>query len=99
MPQAMKHYKLTHQEWIAVATSLPRREMVVLFYVKTLEPSPGRTLALDIQEMAEVLDMHTDTLRRCLRVLKSKGWLDINTRTLVVKDCFYQPDERALVNL
>jgi DNA-binding transcriptional ArsR family regulator len=71
------HYRLTNEEWLAVSKELKPAEMIVLYYLRTLDPFGDRSLNLKVIDIAEATGLRKGTVSKALKVLSDKDYIDL----------------------
>lgn len=79
------HYRLTTEEWLQAIQDLKPRERDVLYYLRTLNPFGDRKLDIGVREVARALNCDPATVSRALKVLDSKGYIDLEMVNVQVK--------------
>lgn len=69
-----KFYPLQHEEWLRACRELRSTELVVLHYLKTINPSCEK-IAIPHSVIASDLKKNKSTVSQAIQVLKEKNWL------------------------
>jgi hypothetical protein len=82
-----KHYRLTHQEWVAISRRLKGAELRVLYYIRTLSPFSDEWVDVNVTTIAEDLGIRKGTVSKALRVLASDNFrlIDLKIKTASVR--------------
>ncbi|MCY7278877.1 MAG: hypothetical protein LH702_35360 [Phormidesmis sp. CAN_BIN44] len=69
-------YRLTNEEWLKTTAALKNAEVVLLYYIRTLDPLDELKLNLSVTGLAKALRFTPSTISRALRTLDSRGYVD-----------------------
>lgn len=69
-----KFYPLQHEEWLRACRELRSTELVVLHYLKTINPSCEK-IAIPHSVIASDLKKNKSTVSQAIQALKEKNWL------------------------
>ena len=70
------HFRLTHDEFLAINGRLTEAELRVYLYLRTLDPFGDRKLEVDTAVIAEKLGIVRRTVQRVLKSLADKRLID-----------------------
>lgn len=79
------HYRLTTEEWLAISSKLTRAELIVLYYLRTLDPFGDRPLDLKVIDIAEVTGLTKGTVSKALRSLHDQGLIELEMVTVRIR--------------
>lgn len=79
------HYRLEKEEWLNAWANLKPAEIKLLFYLRTLAPFEDSTLHLEVDELANTLNVHRTTISRALDALTTQGYIDAEVIRVRVK--------------
>lgn len=79
------HYRLTTEEWLAISSKLTRAELIVLYYLRTLDPFGDRPLDLKVIDIAEVTGLTKGTVSKALRSLHDEDLIELEMVTVRVR--------------
>jgi hypothetical protein len=82
--QAVKYYRLTHDEWRKSASRLKPAELKVLYYLRTLDPFGDRWLNIQVTAIADDLALNKSTVSRALRE-PAKEEIDLEIETAKIR--------------
>ena len=69
-----KFYPLQHEEWLRACRELTSIELVVLYYLKTINPSCEK-ITISYSVIASDLRKNKSTVSQAIQALKEKNWL------------------------
>ena len=79
------HYRLTTEEWLEVSHRLTRAELIVLYYLRTLDPFGDRPLDLKVVDIAEKTNLTKGTVSKALRSLSDQELIELEMVTVRVR--------------
>lgn len=83
-----KFYPLQHEEWLRACRELNSTELVVLYYLKTINPSYEK-ITISYSVIASDLRKNKNTVSQAIQALKEKKWLPQQLK--------FQPAEQSII--
>jgi DNA-binding MarR family transcriptional regulator len=70
-----RFYPLQHDEWLFVTKKLTNSELLILYYLRTLEPFGDKMTEVTTKSISTNLNLSQRTVQRALKELVFKGYL------------------------